>query len=57
MRLCIFKEEYFLDGEETSLKPMILKDITADIMVGLDISTVPRVTNNEICRHAIQEQK
>jgi hypothetical protein len=26
-------------------------------MVGLDISTVPRVTNNEICRHAIQEQK
>ncbi|MBP6073217.1 MAG: RNA polymerase sigma-54 factor, partial [Flavobacterium sp.] len=31
-----FQKEYFLEGEETSLKPMILKDI-AD-MVGLDIS-------------------
>ncbi|MFY7957262.1 MAG: RNA polymerase factor sigma-54, partial [Flavobacterium macrobrachii] len=35
-----FQQEYFLDGEETKLKPMILKDI-AD-MVGLDISTVSR---------------
>jgi RNA polymerase sigma-54 factor len=40
-----FQEEYFLDGEETSLKPMILKDI-AD-MVGLDISTVSRVANSK----------
>jgi RNA polymerase sigma-54 factor len=39
------QEEYFLDGEETSLKPMILKDI-AD-MVGLDISTVSRVANSK----------
>ena len=40
-----FQQEYFLDGEETKLKPMILKDI-ADI-VGLDISTVSRVANSK----------
>ncbi|WNM19865.1 RNA polymerase factor sigma-54 [Flavobacterium capsici] len=40
-----FQQEYFLDGEETSLKPMILKDI-ADL-VGLDISTVSRVANSK----------
>jgi len=40
-----FQQEYFLDGEETSMKPMILKDI-AD-MVGLDISTVSRVANSK----------
>lgn len=39
------QQEYFLDGEETSLKPMILKDV-AD-MVGLDISTVSRVANSK----------
>jgi DNA-directed RNA polymerase specialized sigma54-like protein len=31
----------FIDGDETKLKPMILKDI-ADL-VGLDISTISRV--------------
>ena len=40
-----FQEEYFLDGDETKLKPMILKDI-AD-MIGLDISTVSRVANSK----------
>ncbi len=40
-----FQQEYFLDGEETKLKPMILKDI-AD-MVGLDISTISRVANSK----------
>ncbi len=40
-----FQHDYFLEGEETSLKPMILKDI-AD-MVGLDISTVSRVANSK----------
>ncbi|MGG7034015.1 MAG: RNA polymerase factor sigma-54 [Flavobacterium sp.] len=40
-----FQQEYFLDGDETKLKPMILKDI-ADI-VGLDISTVSRVANSK----------
>jgi RNA polymerase sigma-54 factor len=40
-----FQEEYFLDGEENKLKPMILKDIAE--MVGLDISTVSRVANSK----------
>ena len=40
-----FQEEFFLDGDETKLKPMILKDI-ADL-VGLDISTVSRVANRK----------
>lgn len=39
------QEEYFLTGDETKLKPMILKDI-AD-KVGLDISTVSRVANSK----------
>jgi RNA polymerase sigma-54 factor len=40
-----YQQEYFLDGDETLLRPMILKDI-AD-MVGLDISTVSRVANSK----------
>ena len=40
-----YQEEYFLEGDETKLKPMILKDI-AD-MVGLDISTISRVANSK----------
>jgi RNA polymerase sigma-54 factor len=40
-----YQEEFFLDGDETKLRPMILKDI-AD-MVGLDISTVSRVANSK----------
>ncbi len=40
-----YQEEYFLDGDETKLRPMILKDI-AD-MVGLDISTISRVANSK----------
>ena len=40
-----FQEEFFLDGDETKMKPMILKDI-AD-RVGLDISTVSRVANSK----------
>lgn len=40
-----YQQEYFLDGDEGRLKPMILKDI-AD-MVGLDISTVSRVANSK----------
>ncbi|SEQ19290.1 RNA polymerase factor sigma-54 [Flavobacterium urocaniciphilum] len=43
--IMIFQQEYFLEGEESKLKPMILKDI-AD-MVGLDISTVSRVANSK----------
>lgn len=40
-----YQRDYFLEGDETKLKPMILKDI-AD-MVGLDISTVSRVANSK----------
>jgi RNA polymerase sigma-54 factor len=40
-----YQEAYFLTGDETTLKPMILKDI-AD-MVGLDISTISRVANSK----------
>lgn len=40
-----YQKEYFLEGDETRLKPMILKDI-ADI-TGLDISTISRVVNSK----------
>ena len=39
------QREYFLTGDETDLKPMILKDI-AD-RIGMDISTVSRVANSK----------
>ncbi|WP_298156519.1 RNA polymerase factor sigma-54 [Flavobacterium sp.] len=40
-----YQQEYFLEGDEAKLKPMILKDI-ADL-VGLDISTISRVANSK----------
>lgn len=40
-----YQREYFLEGDERKLRPMILKDI-ADI-VALDISTVSRVANSK----------
>jgi len=40
-----YQQEYFLTGEETRLRPMILKDI-AD-MTGLDVSTISRVANSK----------
>lgn len=40
-----YQYDYFLEGDETLLKPMILKDI-AD-RIGLDISTVSRVANSK----------
>ena len=43
--IMFYQQEYCLEGEETKLRPMILKDI-AD-MVGLDISTVSRVANSK----------
>ena len=39
------QEEYFLTGDETKLKPMILKDVAE--RVGLDISTISRVANSK----------
>ena len=40
-----YQYDYFQDGDETLLKPMILKDI-AD-RTGLDISTISRVANSK----------
>ncbi|EMR00777.1 RNA polymerase factor sigma-54 [Cesiribacter andamanensis] len=40
-----YQYEYFLEGDETKLRPMILKDI-AD-QVGMDISTISRVANSK----------
>ncbi|MHC5361282.1 RNA polymerase factor sigma-54 [Myroides sp. LJL110] len=40
-----YQKDYFLTGDETKLRPMILKDI-ADI-IGLDISTISRVANSK----------
>ena len=39
------QRSFFLDGDESKLKPMILKDVS-DI-TGLDISTISRVTNSK----------
>ena len=40
-----YQRKYFLTGDETNLRPMILKDIAE--LVGLDISTVSRVANSK----------
>jgi len=40
-----YQKEYFYEGDETRMRPMILKDI-AD-MTGLDISTISRVVNSK----------
>ncbi|MBR5249473.1 MAG: RNA polymerase factor sigma-54 [Bacteroidales bacterium] len=38
-----FQREFFIDGEETKLRPMVLKNIAEK--TGLDISTISRVVN------------
>ena len=40
-----FQREFFLTGDETTLKPMILKDIAQ--ITSLDVSTVSRVANSK----------
>jgi len=40
-----FQKDFFLSGEESDLKPMILKDV-ADLS-GYDISTISRVSNSK----------
>ena len=40
-----YQREFFLTGDETTLRPMILKDIAE--RTGLDISTVSRVANSK----------
>ena len=40
-----YQNEYFIDGDETNLKPMVLKDIAEK--TGFDISTISRVVNSK----------
>lgn len=40
-----YQYDFFLTGDESKLKPMILKDIATEI--GMDISTVSRVANSK----------
>jgi len=40
-----YQREYFLEGDETKLRPMILKDIAEK--THLDISTISRVANSK----------
>ncbi len=40
-----YQHEYFIDGDETHLKPMVLKDIAEK--TGFDISTISRVVNSK----------
>lgn len=40
-----FQYDFFLEGDETKLKPMILKDIAS--MINMDISTVSRVASSK----------
>ena len=37
--------DFFLDGEETSLKPLVLQDVAN--MTGYDVSTISRVSNSK----------
>jgi RNA polymerase sigma-54 factor len=39
------QRQFFLDGDEASLRPMILKDVSE--YTGLDVSTVSRVSNSK----------
>jgi RNA polymerase sigma-54 factor len=40
-----YQREFFLTGDETKLRPMILKDIAE--IVGMDISTISRMANSK----------
>jgi len=40
-----YQYDYFMDGDETSLRPMVLKDIAEK--TGFDISTISRVVNSK----------
>ena len=40
-----YQHDYFIDGDETNLKPMVLKDIAEK--TGFDISTISRVVNSK----------
>lgn len=40
-----YQHDYFLDGDESNLRPMVLKDIAE--VTGFDISTISRVVNSK----------
>ena len=40
-----YQHDYFIDGDESNLRPMVLKDIAE--MTGFDISTISRVVNSK----------
>lgn len=40
-----YQHDYFVDGDESNLKPMVLKDIAE--ITGFDISTISRVVNSK----------
>lgn len=40
-----YQHDYFLDGDESNLRPMVLKDIAE--ITGFDISTISRVVNSK----------
>lgn len=40
-----YQHDYFMDGDETNLRPMVLKDIAE--RTGFDISTISRVVNSK----------
>jgi len=40
-----YQQEFFIDGDETRLRPMILKDIAT--LIDMDVSTVSRVANSK----------
>ena len=40
-----YQHDYFIDGDESNLRPMVLKDIAAK--TGFDISTISRVVNSK----------
>ena len=44
-RIMHLQEEFFLTGDESALRPMILKDVSD--RTGLDISTISRVVNSK----------
>ena len=43
--ILMYQKAFFIEGDETKLKPMILKDISD--RTGLDISTISRVSNSK----------
>jgi RNA polymerase sigma-54 factor len=43
--ILLYQKAFFMEGDETKIRPMILKDISD--RTGLDISTISRVSNSK----------